>query len=475
MTGSGSVSSPRTLFDKLWDAHVVSEVTSDVSLLYVDRHLIHDLGGHTAFNEIERRGLSVRRPDRIFAVPDHVVSSAPGRTGGVAAWSNRHIDGLRDGCRKRGIRFFDVNDPEQGIVHVIGPELGLTVPGLLLVCGDSHTSTHGALGALAWGIGASEIVHVLATQTIVQRRPQRMRVRFDGTLAAGTEPKDLILRLIGELGAAGGNGYAVEYAGSAIRDMEIEGRLTLCNLSIEMGAKVGLVAPDERTFAYVVGRPFAPRDGDLELAMAHWRTLATDDDAVFDREVVLDASTVAPQVTWGTSPQDVIPIDAVVPDPARAPDASRRDAMAAALAYMGLTPGQPIAGTRIDRVFIGSCTNGRLPDLRRAAEVVRGRRVASHVQAWVVPGSQAVKRAAESEGLDRVFKEAGFEWREPGCSLCVGANGEMVAPGERCVSTSNRNFVGRQGPGARTHLASPAMAAAAAVTGTLADVRTFLR
>ena len=466
---------PRTLFDKLWDAHVVAEMAPGVSLLHVDRHLIHDLGGHGAFIELERQGLSVRNPEQVFAVPDHVVSTAPGRTGGNAEWSEMHIDGLRRGCRKWGIRLFDVNDAEQGIVHVIGPEQGLTLPGVLLLCADSHTCTHGALGALAWGIGASEIVHVLATQTIVQRRPRRMRVRVDGTLGRGVEPKDLILRVIGELGAGGGTGYAIEYAGPAIEAMEIAGRLTLCNLSIEMGAKVGLIAPDERTFAYVAGRPFAPRGEMWDRALAQWRLLRSDDDATFEREVRIDASGVAPQVTWGTSPQDVIAIDATVPDPAHAVDLERREAITAALAYMDLVPGQPIAGTRIDRVFIGSCTNSRFADLERAAGIARGRRVAAHVEAWVVPGSQAVKREAEAAGLDRIFRDAGFQWREPGCSLCVGANGEMIAPGQRCVSTSNRNFVGRQGPGARTHLASPAMAAAAAITGTLTDVRALLR
>jgi len=466
---------PRTLFDKLWDAHVVAEIAPGVSLLHVDRHLVHDLGGSGAFAEIDRRGLAVRDPAQVFAVPDHVVSSAPGRTGGNAEWSGKHIDGLRRGCRKWGIRFIDVNDAEQGIVHVIGPELGLTLPGVLLVCGDSHTCTHGALGALAWGIGASEMVHVLATQTIVQRRPRRMRVRVGGALGSGVEPKDLILAIIGRLGAGGGTGYAIEYAGPAIEAMAIEGRLTLCNLSIEMGARIGLVAPDERTFAYVAGRPYAPRGDDWEHALAQWRQLRSDDGAAFDREVSIDASSVAPQVTWGTSPQDVIAIDATVPDPAQAADPERRDAIASALAYMDLAPGAPIAGTRIDRVFIGSCTNSRYSDLERAAAVARGRQVAAHVEAWVVPGSQAVKRAAEAAGLDRIFRDAGFQWREPGCSLCVGANGEMVAPGRRCVSTSNRNFVGRQGPGARTHLASPAMAAAAAIAGTLVDVRTLSR
>jgi 3-isopropylmalate/(R)-2-methylmalate dehydratase large subunit len=468
---------PRTLFDKLWDAHVVAEMAPGISLLHVDRHLIHDLGGHTAFTALERQGLTVRNPGQVFAVPDHVVSTAPGRTGGNAEWSTLHIDGLRRGCRKWGIRLFDVNDAEQGIVHVIGPEQGLTLPGVLLLCGDSHTCTHGALGALAWGIGASEIVHVLATQTIVQRRPRRMRVWVDGVLPAGTEPKDLILRVIGELGAGGGVGYAIEYAGPAVENMGIPGRLTLCNLSIEMGAKVGLIAPDERTFEYVAGRPFAPQGAMWDRALAQWRGLRSDDNAVFEREVRIDAASVAPQITWGTSPQDVIAIDARVPDPALAADADaeRRDAISAALDYMDLAPGQPIAGTRIDRVFIGSCTNSRFADLESAAGIARGRHVAAHVEAWVVPGSQAVKKEAEAAGLARIFRDAGFQWREPGCSLCVGANGEMIAPGQRCVSTSNRNFVGRQGPGARTHLASPARAAAAAIAGAITDVRTMLR
>jgi 3-isopropylmalate/(R)-2-methylmalate dehydratase large subunit len=465
----------RTLFDKLWDAHVIADLGEGMSLLHVDRHLLHDLSGRGALAELEARGLAVRNPELAYAVPDHLVSTAPGRTGGNAEWSNVHISGLRAGCSKWGIRLFDVNDAEQGIVHVIGPELGLTQPGVLLVCGDSHTSTHGALGALAWGIGSSEIVHVLATQTITQKRPQRMRVNFSGSLGAGVEAKDLILYLIGREGAAAGTGYAVEYAGPVIRAMDMEGRMTLCNLSIEWGAKIGMVAPDECTCEWLKGRVHAPGGGDWELALQHWRTLASDEGARFEREVDVDAAAVRPQITWGTSPQDAIAVDARVPDPAAEPGAARRAAMQAALDYMGLVPGQAIAGTRVDRVFIGSCTNSRLPDLRRAAELVRraGGRVAPHVRAWVVPGSKQIKSQAESEGLDRIFLEAGFEWREPGCSLCAGANGEFVAPGERCVSTSNRNFVGRQGPRARTHLASPVMAAAAALAGEITDVRGF--
>ena len=467
--------SARVLFDKLWDEHVIADLGEGMALLHVDRHLLHDLSGRGALREIAARGLGVCNPERAFAVPDHVVSTEPGRTGGNAEWSERHISGLRAGCKEWGIRLFDVNDAEQGIVHVIGPELGLTQPGMLLVCGDSHTSTHGALGALAWGIGSSEIVHVLATQAIVQKRPRRMRVHFSGSLGAGVEAKDLILHLIGREGAAAGTGYAVEYAGPAIRALDMEGRMTLCNLSIEWGAKIGMVAPDEHTFEWLRGRTYSPKGGDWEPALKYWRTLATDAGARFERELDVDVSAVRPQITWGTSPQDAIAVDARVPDPASEPDAARRAAMQAALAYMGLAPGQAIAGTRVDRVFIGSCTNSRLPDLRRAADLVRraGGRVAPHVRAWVVPGSKQVKREAESEGLDRVFLDAGFEWREPGCSLCAGANGEFVAPGERCVSTSNRNFVGRQGPRARTHLASPAMAAAAALAGEITDARRF--
>ncbi len=463
---------PRTLFDKLWDAHWIRSLAPGVDLLAVDRHLYIDLHS-LLFADLEKQGHRVRNPEMTFAVPDHVVSSAPGRTGGNAEWSERYISALRNAARTHGIRLFDVNDEGQGIVHVIGPELGLTQPGMLLLCGDSHTSTHGGLGALSWGIGASEVMHVLATQTIVQSKPKRMRVRFDGTLASGVAPKDLILHLIGRIGTAGGTGYAIEYAGSAIREMSVEGRLTVCNLSIELGAKSGMVAPDDQTIEFVSGRPFAPQGADWDRAVGQWRTLASDSDARFDCEVAVDVSSLAPQVTWGTSPQDVIGIDDQIPDPDRALDGDRRRAMRASLDYMGLTPGRPLAGTPVDWVFIGSCTNSRLSDLRAAALVVKGRKVAPRVTAWVVPGSKTVKRRAEAEGLDQVFLDAGFEWREPGCSLCVGANGETVGRGERCISTSNRNFVGRQGPGARTHLASPAMAAAAAIAGCITDVRTM--
>ena len=452
-----------TLFDKVWNAHVLADLGGGAALLHVDRHLLHDLGGGKALAEIAERGLRVRNPELTFATADHVISSAPGRTGGAHDWAQVLVDSLRLESRKAGIRLFDVGGDEQGIVHVIGPELGITQPGTLVVCGDSHTCTNGALGALGFGIGASEMLHVLATQTIEQRKPKPMRARFEGRPPKGVYAKDLILALIGKVGMAGGVGYAVEYAGGAVRALEMEARLTLCNLSIELGAKVGMVAPDETTYAWLKGRRFAPRGAQWDAALAWWRTLPSDPDAAFEREVELDAGSLAPQITWGTSPEDTIAVDATIP--AAKPEA---------LEYMGLSAGRALAGTRIDRVFIGSCTHSPLSALRAAAEVARGRKVAGHVQAWVVPGSVGVKRAAESEGLHEVFLAAGFEWREPGCSLCVGANGELVEPGARCVSTSNRNFVGRQRPRARTHLASPATAAACALAGEIADVRGFL-
>ncbi len=463
--------SARTLFDKTWDAHVVASLGGGYDLLHVDRNLIHDLSGARGLDELARRRLPVLSPGLTFAVPDHAVSSAPGRTAASTEISARLAPALGRKARAAGIRFFDVNDPEQGIVHVIGPELGLTLPGLVVTCGDSHTSTHGGLGALAFGVGATEVAHVLATQTVVQKRPRRMRVTFEGRLAPGLTPKDMILALIGKLGASGGDGHAVEYAGEAVRALDVEGRLTLCNMSIEMGAKVGQVAPDDTAFEYLAGRPYAPAGALWEAALEAWRRLPTEVGAAFDREETLDVSALAPQVTWGTSPEQVLPVTGRVPDPAGAPDAGRRAAWAKALDYMGLAPGTALDGLAIDHVFIGSCTNARLSDLRAAAAVAKGRKVAEGVTAWVVPGSQAVRRAAEAEGLDGLFRAAGFEWRQPGCSQCVAANGEAVAPGARAVSTTNRNFVGRQGPGARTHLVSPAMAAAAAVTGRITDVR----
>jgi 3-isopropylmalate/(R)-2-methylmalate dehydratase large subunit len=462
-----------TLLDKLWDPHVVADLGDGWSLLHIDRHLLHDMSGTTGLREVAARGLKVRNPELAFATPDHTVSSAPGRTGetyapGAPLWS-----GLKRLSAEAGLHYFELGEIGQGIVHVMGPELGITLPGVTLICGDSHTCTHGGLGALAFGVGSSELTHALATQTLRQRKPKSLRVRFEGTPGPGIAPKDLILHLIGRIGAAAGTGYAVEYAGSAIRALGIEGRMTICNLSIELGAKIGFVAPDETTFSFVEGRRFAPKGATFERAVAQWRTLRSDLDAVFDREEVIDVGNVKPTVTWGTSPEHAIAIDAAIPDPSAAPDAERREAWRAALDYMGLEPGKPLAGTKVDWVFIGSCTNSRLSDLREAATLARGRHVAPGVTAWVVPGSERIKRDAEAEGLDAVFRDAGFEWREPGCSMCVAANGERVPPGARAVSTSNRNFVGRQGPGARTHLASPAMAVAAAVTGAITDVRSL--
>jgi 3-isopropylmalate/(R)-2-methylmalate dehydratase large subunit len=452
----------RTLFDKVWDAHVIEDLGEGVQLLHVDRHLLNELSGHRGQLEIAKRGLAMRNPELAIGTLDHVVSTAPGRRGGDAPWADRMIQVFRDESRKAGLPVHDFGDEGQGIVHVVGPELGFTLPGVLLVCGDSHTCTHGALGALAWGIGTSELTHVLATQAIVQHKPKRMRVRFTGTLPPGVGAKDMVLALIGGIGAAGGAGYAVEYAGEAIRALDLEGRMTVCNLSIELGAKIGMIAPDEKTFDYVKGRRYAPAGGIWERALAHWKRLPSDADARFDAEHALDCAALAPQITWGTSPEDVIGVDGLIPD-----------VKPEALAYMGLESGRPIAGTRVDRVFIGSCTNARLSDLRAAAQVVHGRRTAPHVRAWVVPGSLRVKREAEAEGLDETFRASGFEWRDPGCSMCVGANGDLVEPRARCVSTSNRNFVGRQGPQARTHLASPVTAAAAAIAGEIADVRTL--
>jgi 3-isopropylmalate/(R)-2-methylmalate dehydratase large subunit len=464
----------RTLLAKIWDQHVIAKMGDDTDLLHVDRHLLHDLGGSRGLLDLRSRNLSVHNPELTFATPDHAISTARGRAGTIRI-GQELLTALRAETTASGIAMFDIDEPGQGIVHGIGPELGLSLPGCLIVCGDSHTCTHGGLGALAFGIGSSELTHVLATQAIVQRRPQTMRVRFEGRLPFGVTAKDLILALIGHVGAAGGTGYAVEYAGSAIRDMPVEGRLTICNLSIELGAKMGLIAPDEKTYEYIRGRVYAPKGEMWERAVAAWRELPSDAAAVFDKEVVIEVEKLIPQVTWGISPEHVIGVDGHVPDPQRIADPAQRAAVETALDYMGLKGGAPIAGTPVDWVFIGSCTNSRLSDLRAAAAVARGRKVAPGVRAWVVPGSETVKRDAVAEGLDKLFTDAGFEWREPGCSMCLAANGETVAPGQRSVSTSNRNFIGRQGPRARTHLASPAMAAAAAISGVIADVRTLER
>jgi len=460
----------RTLFDKLWDSHVIRDLGDGWALLHIDRHLLHDLSGPPALAEVTGRGMRLHDPELVFATPDHAMSSQPGRNGLTYVPGGKLWTALRDRTRSSGVRLFDLGQPGQGIVHVMGPELGIVLPGLTMICGDSHTCTNGGLGAMAFGVGSSESTHALATQTLRQQKPKQMRIRCEGTLRAGVTAKDLALHIIGKLGAAAGVAHAIEFAGPAIEAMEVEGRLTLCNLSVELGARFGMVAPDARTYDYLRGRPFAPQGEAFDAAIAQWRDLPTDADARFDREEVIDASAVRPTITWGTSPEHAIAIDGHVPDPRDAADEAQRGTLAAALEYMGLTAGQAIAGTPVDWVFIGSCANSRITDLRAAADVARGKHVAAGVTAWVVPGSENVKRAAEAEGLHEVFKAAGFAWREPGCSMCVAANGEQVPPQQRSVSTSNRNFVGRQGPGARTHLASPAMAAAAAIAGVITDL-----
>ena len=460
---------PRTLFDKLWDAHEIARREDGASLLWVDRHLVHE-GSHHAFARLKARGLRVAEPGLTFAVVDHY---APTRNRDSIADPDiaRMIATLEANAAEQGIAIFGLRDPRQGIVHVLGPEQGLTLPGLTVNCGDSHTSTHGALGALAFGIGATEVAHVLATQTIWQKRPKRMRITVSGRLGPGIGAKDLALHWIAELGADGARGHAIEYAGPVVRALSVEGRLTLCNLSIEGGARLGLVAPDEMTFAFLKGRRFAPAGADWDRALEAWAALPGDAGAEFDREHGIDAGSVAPTVTWGTSPEEALPVTATIPDPAALPAAKAEQARAA-LDYMGLSAGRPIAGTKVDRVFLGSCTNGRIEDLRLAAAVLAGRR--AKVPGLVSPGSALVKAQAEQEGLDRIFAEAGLDWVAAGCSMCVGMNGDLVAPGERCASSTNRNFRGRQGRGARTHLMSPAMVAAAAVAGEITDVRPML-
>ena len=465
----------RTLLDKIWDRHAIVKRDDGQTLLYVDRHFIHD-GSRRAFEVLGERGLPVRRPDLTFGTPDHYVPTSGRDMATITDPDARlMVEAVTKNAAAHGVTVFGLDDPRQGIAHVIGPEQGLSQPGLTIVCGDSHTSTHGALGALAFGIGASEVSHVLATQTLWQRKPKAKRITVDGALGAGVTAKDVILAIIAKIGADGAVGHAIEYAGSAIRNLSIEGRLTVCNMSIEAGARAGMIAPDHTTIAYLEGRPYAPKGAQWEKAVSYWRSLLSDPEACFDSEVALEAAGIAPMVTWGTSPQEAAGITGRVPDPSTFADPARRAAVTKALDYMGLTPGAPLSGISVDRVFIGSCTNSRIEDLRMAARVADGRKVAASVRAMVVPGSGLVKRQAEAEGLDRIFKAAGFDWREAGCSMCVGMNGDLVAAGERCASTSNRNFVGRQGKGARTHLVSPAMAAAAAVTGMFTDVRALLR
>ena len=465
------MAAPRTLFDKIWQSHLV-EVQDDGScILYIDRHLVHEVTSPQAFEGLRTAGRKVRRPEATLAVADHNVPTTDRSAGITDAESRIQVEALDTNCKDFGIQLFDMADLRQGICHVIGPEQGFTLPGATIVCGDSHTSTHGAFGALAFGIGTSEVEHVLATQTLIQAPAKNMRVTVEGPLPFGVTAKDLILAIIGTIGTAGGTGHVIEYAGEAVRALSMEGRMTMCNMSIEGGARAGLVAPDETTFAYIKGKPLAPKGAEWEAAVAYWKTLTSDEGATYDKEIVLKAADIAPQVTWGTSPQDVLPITGKVPNPADAADEGRRNAMNRSLDYMGLTPGTPLAEIKVDKVFIGSCTNGRIEDLRAAAAVAKGRKVAAHVGALVVPGSGLVKEQAELEGLDKIFTEAGFEWREPGCSMCLAMNADKLEPGERCASTSNRNFEGRQGRGGRTHLVSPAMAAAAAVTGHLTDVR----
>ncbi|MFN4175458.1 3-isopropylmalate dehydratase large subunit [Phenylobacterium sp.] len=466
----------KTLYDKIWDAHVVAQQDGE-AILYIDLHLIHEVTTPQAFAGLRATRRGVRRPDRTLAVADHNVPTE-GQALGVDAVADEEarlqLQTLAKNVADYGIEFFRMGDIRNGIVHVVGPEQGRTQPGMTIVCGDSHTSTHGAFGALAHGIGTSEVEHVLATQTLRQRKSKNMRVRIEGEPAPGVGAKDFALAVIGEIGTAGGTGHVVEFAGSAVRALSMEGRMTLCNLTIEGGAKAGLIAPDETTFAYLMGRPSAPKGGAWEMALAYWKTFFSDEDAVFDREIVLDAGKIAPTVTWGTSPEDVIPVTGVVPSPEAYANPDKRASVERALDYMGLSAGQPITEAKIDVVFIGSCTNSRIEDLRSAAKIVEGRKVAPGVRAMVVPGSGLVRAQAEEEGLDQMFKAAGFDWREPGCSMCLGMNPDRLAPGERCASTSNRNFEGRQGRGGRTHLMSPAMAAAAAVAGHIADVRDFL-
>jgi 3-isopropylmalate/(R)-2-methylmalate dehydratase large subunit len=471
----------RTLYEKIWDSHVVERRDDGTCLLYIDRHLVHEVTSPQAFEGLRLANRKVRRPDLTLAVADHNVPTTPrlGGNGGPLLIedpaSATQLAALEENVREFGVPYIEMLSADQGIVHVVGPERGFTLPGTTVVCGDSHTAAHGALGALAFGIGTSEVEHVLATQTLMMKPSKTLEIRVDGELGFGVTPKDLILAIIGRIGVSGGTGHVIEYRGSTFEAMSIEGRLTVANMSIEAGARSGLFSPDETTIAYLRGRPMAPKGADWDRAVERWRQLATDEGAKFDRSVKIDAASVAPTVTWGTSPEDVTPITGFVPDPESFADESRRNAARRALEYMGLEPGQRLQDVEVEHIFIGSCTNSRIEDLRSAAQVLRGRKRSENIkQALVVPGSGLVKRQAEAEGLDRIFIDAGFEWREPGCSMCLAMNPDKVPPGERCASTSNRNFVGRQGPGARTHLMSPAMAAAAAVTGRLTDVRQLL-
>ncbi len=467
------MSAPKTLFDKIWDAHVVHRQEDNTCLIYIDRHLVHEVTSPQAFEGLRNTGRDVRAPNRTLAVADHNVPTTDRSVGIEDEESRIQVEALEKNAADFGVPYFAMDDIRQGIVHVIGPEQGFTLPGMTIVCGDSHTATHGAFGALAFGIGTSEVEHVLATQTLIQKPAKNMRITVDGELTAGVTAKDVILAIIGKIGTAGGTGHVIEFAGSVIRGLSMEGRMTICNMAIEAGARAGMIAPDQTTFDYLAGRPMAPKGEMLESAIAYWKTLPSDEGARYDTEVVLMAEDIAPTVTWGTSPEDALAITASVPDPCQEKDDSKRAKMERAIAYMGLVPGQKLTDIKVDTVFIGSCTNSRIEDLRAAASIAAGRKVADGMRAMVVPGSGLVKEQAESEGLDKIFIDAGFEWREPGCSMCLAMNADKLAEGERCASTSNRNFEGRQGRGGRTHLVSPEMAVAAAVAGHLADVRSL--
>ena len=464
---------PRTLFDKIWDAHLVDVQDDGTCLIYIDRHLVHEVTSPQAFEGLDMAGRKVRHPELTLAVADHNVPTTDRSKGIENEESRVQVETLEANAKKFGVEYFGMDDIRQGVVHIIGPEQGFTLPGTTIVCGDSQTSTHGAVGSLAFGIGTSEVEHVLATQTLVQKPARNMRITVNGKAPAGVTAKDIVLAIVGKIGTAGGTGYVVEYAGEAIRDLSVEGRMTVCNMTIEAGARAGLIAPDEKTFAYIAGKPRSPKGAAFEAAVSYWKTLHTDEGAHFDAEIEIDAATLVPQITWGTSPEDVIPITGTVPDPAGIADEGKRKAVQRSLDYMGLTAGMKATDIAIDVVFIGSCTNGRIEDFRAAAEVFKGRKVAPGVQVLVVPGSGLVKEIAEQEGLDEIFIAAGAEWREPGCSMCLAMNADQLKPGQRSASTSNRNFEGRQGRGGRTHLVSPAMAAAAAITGKLTDVRSL--
>ena len=470
--GNQTMPKPRTLYDKIWDDHLVDEQPDGTCLLYIDRHLVHEVTSPQAFEGLRSAGRSVRHPEKTLAVVDHNVPTSPDRRFGIKNPESRiQVEAMARNAAEFGVEYFNENDTRQGIVHIVGPEQGFTLPGTTIVCGDSHTSTHGAFGALAHGIGTSEVEHVLATQTLIQKKARNMLVRVDNRLPEGVTAKDIILAIIGEIGTAGGTGHVIEYAGEAIRALSMEGRMTICNMSIEGGARAGMIAPDETTYSYIEGRPRAPKGRSWDEARAYWETLVSDDDAHFDRIVTLDAANLPPIVSWGSSPEDVVSVTGAVPDPDDIEDETKRSSKKRALDYMGLTPGTKITDIALDRVFIGSCTNGRIEDLRAVAGVVKGRKVNERVDAMIVPGSGLVKQQAEQEGLDTIFKAAGFDWREPGCSMCLAMNDDRLKPGERCASTSNRNFEGRQGFKGRTHLVSPAMAAAAAIAGHFVDIR----